>query len=95
LRVVLLVVNLLNVADYCLTLRVLGNGGGEANPIMRSLFEVSPVWAGLFKTAAIGLTSLLVWRCRRYRLALAAALTMLAIFTAVAFYHILGLAALG
>jgi hypothetical protein len=95
LRVVLLVVNLLNVADFWLTLRVLGNGGGEANPIMRSLFEASPVWAGLFKTAAIALTSLLVWRCRRYRLALAAALTMLAIFTAVAFYHILGLAALG
>lgn len=94
-RVILLTVNLLNVADFWLTLRVLGNGGGEANPIMRSLFEVGPVWAGLFKMAAIGLTSLLVWRCRSYRMALAAALTMLAIFTAVAFYHILGWAALG
>jgi hypothetical protein len=90
----LLTVNLLNVADFWLTLRVLGNGGGEVNPIMRSLFDVGPVWAGLFKMAAIVLTSLLVWRCRSYRMALAAALTMLAIFTAVTFYHIVGLAAL-
>jgi hypothetical protein len=35
-----------------------------------------------------------VWRCRSHRLALAAALTMLAVFTVVAFYHVFGLAVL-
>jgi hypothetical protein len=94
LGVLLLVVNLLNVADFWLTVNVLHGGGGEANPIMRSLFCMGPVWAGLFKMTAVLLTSLLVWRCRSYRMALAAALAILAVFTAVAFYHVLGLAAL-
>jgi hypothetical protein len=94
LRVLLVTVNLLNLADFWLTLNVLENGGGEANPIMRSLFELGPMWAGAVKVTTILLTSLLLWRCRSFRLALAAALAMLAIFTTVLFYHILGLAAL-
>jgi hypothetical protein len=95
LRALLVTVNVLNVADFGLTLNVLGDGGGEANPIMRSLFNVGPLWAGLFKIVAVLLTTWLVWRCRSYRLALAAALVMVAVFAAVALYHLFGLAALG
>lgn len=88
-------VNALNLADFVLTLNVLTAGGGEANPIMRSLFALNPVYAGVFKVMAVLLTTVLVWRCRRFRRALEAALIMGAVFAVVFFYHIYGLVAFG
>ena len=95
LRVLLLVVNALNMADFVLTLRVLDRGGSEANPLMNSLFALSPVWAGLFKIAAVLLVSLVLWRCRCFRGALTAVLVVLAVLAVVILYHICGLAAFG
>jgi hypothetical protein len=92
LRWLLVVVNILNVADFGLTLNALDNGVGEANPIMRALFSLGPAWAGVFKITSVFLTTLLVWRCRGYRLALAAALIMVGLFAVVAVYHFFGLA---
>jgi len=89
----LVVVNILNLADFLLTLKVLAAGGGEANPILRSLFAMDPLYAGLFKLVAVLLTSWLAWRCRRFRSGLEAAVIMLAVFTAVICYHIFGLIA--
>lgn len=89
----LIVVNLLNLADFLLTLKVLGEGGGEANPILKSLFAMDPLYAGIFKLVAVLLTSWLAWRCRRFRSGLEAAVIMLAVFTAVICYHIFGLIA--
>ena len=91
LRVILLTVNMLNLADFLLTVNVLAMGGGEANPIMRSLFELNPAYAGLFKIAAVLATSLVIWRLRRFRSALEVALVMLVVFMGVFFYHILGM----
>jgi hypothetical protein len=93
--VLLVTVNALNLVDFALTLNVLALGGGEANPIMRSLLALNPVYAGAFKVVAVLLCTWLVWRFRRFRSALAAALLMVAIFAAVFFYHIIGLAAFG
>ncbi len=84
-------VNLLNLADLLLTLKVLAEGGGEANPILKSLFDADPLYAGLFKLVAVLMTSWLAWRCRRFRSGLEAAVIMLAVFTAVMCYHIFGL----
>jgi hypothetical protein len=92
--VLLVTVNALNLADFALTLNVLVSGGGEANPIMRSLFSVDPAYAGLFKIVAVLLATVLVWRCRRFRSALEAAVIMVAVFAVVFVYHIVGLAAL-
>ncbi|OFV80532.1 MAG: hypothetical protein A2W26_12205 [Acidobacteria bacterium RBG_16_64_8] len=92
LRTLLVAVNVLNLADFVFTLNVLRSGGGEANPIMRSLFALDPVYAGVFKMSAVLLSTWLVWRCRRYRTALEAALVMVAVFAAVFFYHVAGLA---
>jgi hypothetical protein len=91
----LAMVNALNLADFALTLKVLAAGGGEVNPIMRSLFALNPAYAGVFKVMAVLLTTLLVWRCRRFRRALEAALVMMAVFAVVFFYHIYGLVAFG
>jgi hypothetical protein len=87
-------VNVFNVADFSLTLNVLAAGGGEANPVMASLLALGPVWAAVFKVAAVVMASWLVWRFKRYRLALQAALLMAAIFCAVLVYHVLGLTVL-
>jgi len=89
----LVVVNILNLADFLLTLKVLAAGGGEANPILRSLFAMDPLYAGLFKLVAVLLTSWLAWRCRRFRSGLEAAVIMLTVFAAVICYHIFGLVA--
>jgi Domain of unknown function (DUF5658) len=90
LRLLLFTVNALNMADFMLTLNILNVGGGEANPIMRSLYSMGPLWAGSFKVVAVLLATLLVWRCRCYRDALAAALVMVVIFGMVLAYHVLG-----
>jgi len=94
LGILLFTVNALNLTDFLLTLNVLAMGGGEANPIMRSLFALDPLYAGIFKLAAVFVTTLVVWRCRRFRSALQAALVMVAVFAIVFFYHIFGLVAL-
>ena len=91
LLVVLGVVNVLNLADFLLTVRVLAMGGGEANPIMKSLFDIGPVYAGIFKLVAVLGVSLIVWRCRRFRSVLGSALAALSILSLVFVYHIVGL----
>jgi hypothetical protein len=93
--VLLVTVNALNVTDFVLTLNVLAQGGGEVNPIMRSLFALDPMYAGAFKIVAVLLTTWLVWRCRRFRSALEAALLIVGVFAVVFFYHIFGLMAFG
>jgi hypothetical protein len=88
---ILVVVNGLNLADFFLTLNVLAQGGGEANPILRSLFAVNPLYAGIFKVVAVLCTSVIAWRCRRYRSGLEACLILLSVFAGVIAYHIYGL----
>jgi hypothetical protein len=94
LRVLLVTVNVLNLADLLLTMNAIAMGGGEANPIMRSLFALDPVYAGLFKIAAVLATTLVVWWLRRFRSALEVALVMVVVFMGVFFYHVLGMRAL-
>jgi len=94
LLVLLAAVNVFNIADFSLTLNALAGGAGEANPVMRSLLDLDPVWAGLFKFAAVLAASCMVWRLRRYRLALEAALLVAGIMLAVLVYHVLGLTVL-
>lgn len=89
---ILLLVNALNLADLLLTMNVLSKGGGEANPIMKSLFAMDPLYAGIFKMVAVFITSWLTWRCRRFRSGLQVAIILVALYAAVICYHIVGLA---
>ena len=84
-------VNLLNIADFLLTLVALRSGGREVNPILRPLFALSPLWAGIFKLVAVLAATLLVWESRRYRKALILGLCMLAVFAGLLFYHLAAL----
>jgi len=91
LAALLVTVNALNLADFALTMNVLASGGGEMNPIMRSLLAAGPVHTAAFKLLAIMAATYTVWRCRRYRSALAAALILLSAFAAVFVYEVVGL----
>jgi hypothetical protein len=87
----LLVINIFNLIDFSLTVNVLNSGGGEANPVMRSLFALGPVWAGIFKVLAVGGATWLVWRCRRFRCVLKVTIVVAVLFAVVLVYHIFGL----
>jgi len=82
---------LLNVADFCLTLVALESGGREVNPVLRPLFMLGPIWAGVFKVVFVVAATLLVWLLRRYRKALIVAVFMLALFGALMLYHLVAL----
>ncbi len=95
LAILLVVVNFLNLADFALTMNALSLGGYEVNPVMRTLFVSSPLLAGLVKVTLIITATLLVWRFRKYRRTLIAAMLIAAVFAAVLFYHIYGLTVIG
>lgn len=88
----LVIANVLNVLDFLFTLRALGHGAQEANPIMRALFSLDPATAGAVKVALVLGVSLLVWRFRRYRLPLLAGVMLSIVFGLVFLYHLYGLA---
>ncbi len=88
-------VNLLNLADFVLTLDALQKGAGEANPVMRALFGYGPVLAGFFKISIIAGVSLVIWRLRRFRRPLEAGVLALLVFGLVFAYHIAGRVFLG
>jgi hypothetical protein len=92
LRILLITINILNLADFLLTLVALESGGREANPVLRRLFALSPLWAGIFKLVAVLAASLLIWETRRYRKALILGLCVLVVLALLFVYHVLGLA---
>lgn len=91
LGVLLLAVNVANVADFFLTLKVLEAGGGEGNPVIGLLLTLGPPWAGVFKGGMVLLATWIIWRYRRFRLMLQAALLVAAVFLFVLAYHAFGL----
>lgn len=88
--VVLIVVNVLNLLDFGFTLNCLANGGGEANPVMRSLFDMGPLAAGIFKFVAVLGVTVIIWRYRRFRSGLATALGVLVLYVLIIAYHVFG-----
>lgn len=83
---VLMAVNLLNVTDFLLTVLVLDAGGREANPILRPLFSFHPLAAGVFKLVVVLAASLIAWKSRYYKIALATGLLMFVLFTCLVVY---------
>jgi len=88
LRNLLVGINLFNLADFLLTLVALESGAREANPVLRPLFMIGPIWAGVFKLVIILAASLIVWESKRYRMALIAGLCMFVVFAALMLYHL-------
>lgn len=91
----LVVLNALSAADWSLTCRALSHGATEANMVLGGLISTDPTLAAAFKAAVMLGVSALVWRERRYRLVLAAALFGLGVYCALILYHFAGLASIG
>ncbi len=91
----LVAANILNLADFALTLLVLDSGGREANPLLRPLLAVSPLGAGIFKLVVVLAASLILWGTRYYRKALITSLAMLVVFICLVVYDAVLLVLLG
>ncbi len=89
---VLLTVAALNLADLVLTLRALELGAAELNPIMAALLDADPLVASVFKAAIVFGVVTTMWAMRRYRQVLGASLVLLAGFTVLISYSLIGLA---
>lgn len=92
---ILVLINILSVADWILTLRALGGGAVEGNPLLAAMITGNPTAAFLFKLAATLGVTIALWSWRKYRAVLATALAALLIYGGLMVYHAWGLAQLG
>ena len=88
--VLLCTINILNMFDLMLTIYALKIGAVEVNPIMCILFETNPISAGFVKITMVLAMTLLMWRCRYFRVALQAAILSFIVYFAIFCYHIAG-----
>ena len=84
---VLATIVVFNYVDYLLTVRVLRAGGAELNPLMAWAFEIGPTFAAVAKLGTVGVAVVVLLMLRRYRRTLEASLILLAVYTALMFYH--------
>ncbi len=86
---------LLNVADLSLTAYGIWLGfASESNGVMRYFLHQGTLTAAVFKIGLITVGALLLWRLRRYRSALVAAVLLAGVFAAVVAYQAFWLASL-
>jgi len=85
---VLATIVVFNLIDYVMTVRVLGVGGLELNPIMQHLFETSMEAAALVKLLAAGAVTLVLLALRRYRRTLEVSLLVMLGYSALTLYHV-------
>lgn len=77
-----------NFIDYIMTIRVLGAGGLELNPVMQRLFETGWETAALVKMLTAGAVALVLLALRRYRRTLEVSLLILLGYSALTLYHV-------
>ncbi len=80
----------LNAADLILTVRALGRGAGEVNPLMAWLFDQHVGLAAIFKLAIGIAVTVVIWRLRRYRRVLELSIVLAALLGLVLSYHMVG-----
>ncbi len=85
--VVLATIVILNFVDLLLTVRALGMGAAEINPIMSGLLSSSMVGAALVKVGIVGVVAIMLLSMRRFRRVIELSLLLLGIFTALTTYH--------
>ena len=86
---------LLNVADLGLTSYGIWLGfASESNSVMRYVLHQGTATAAVFKIGLITVGALVLWRLRRYRSALLAAMLLAGVFAAVVAYQAFWLASL-
>lgn len=89
LGLLILTLNLLNLADLYLTTSAFGLGAIEGNPVMAAAFNVSWETAAVFKIAVMAAISAAILVFGRYRLVLQFALASAAAYAMLIGYHVL------
>lgn len=84
---VLAAILVFNLIDYVMTLRVLGVGGVELNPVMDRLFAMGWETAALAKLLTAGVVALVLLALRRYRRTLEVSLLVLVGYSVLTLYH--------
>jgi hypothetical protein len=92
---ILVLINVLSIADWMLTLRVLEAGAAEGNPVLATMISLNPAGALLFKLAATLGVTIALWSWRRYRAVLATSIGALLLYGGLMVYHAWGLSQLG
>jgi hypothetical protein len=87
----LVLINLLSVLDLLLTLSVLRMGAIELNPVMAWLIELGAAPAAAGKIGLVVAATLGLWLLRRYRVALTTTLILLAIYSSLVAFELIGL----
>jgi hypothetical protein len=85
---VLAAIIVFNFIDYVMTIRVLGEGGVELNPVMSWLFTMGWQTAALVKLLSAGAVALVLLALRRYRRTLEVSLLVLLGYSLLTFYHV-------
>lgn len=85
---VLATIVVFNLIDYVMTVRILGLGGLELNPIMQRLFATSMEVAALVKLLTAGAVTLVLLALRRYRRTLEVSLLVVLAYSALTLYHV-------
>jgi hypothetical protein len=83
--------NVLSLADLGLTRISLAAGAVEANPFMRPLLSAHPGQAGAVKIGLILALSLLIWRYRHRRRILGLAIYLVVFYCAIVIHQLAGL----
>jgi hypothetical protein len=93
--VILVLINVMSLADWMLTVQALEAGAAEGNPVLSAMITGNPAAAFFFKLAAtLGVTAAL-WSWRRYRTILGTAIAALLVYAGLMAYHAWGLYQLG
>lgn len=86
---VLVIMNLLSLADGALTLVEIEAGiATEGNPVLAALLGAHPLAAAAFKVGIVAAVSIAIWHGRRLRSMLALSIVACGAFAAVIAYHL-------
>ena len=90
LAALLILGNVLSLADLALTRVSLNLGAAEANPFMRPLLAGHPAYALMVKIGVVMALSLVIWRFRRRRRIVGLAVYLAAFYCFVVAYELVG-----
>ena len=87
----LILANVLSLVDLALTHVALDLGAAEANPVMRYFLAADPAQAAVVKIGLVVVVSLVIWRFRRLRTGLELAVFLVALYSFVVLYELVGI----
>lgn len=90
LAVLLILGNMLSLADLAFTQVSLSLGAAEANPLMRHVLAAHPAYAAVLKIGVVMALSLVIWRFRRRRRIVGLAVYLVAFYCLVVAYELVG-----